>query len=216
MCGLNGTDETFSYDNRPWWFRDHLKFPPNDEDVLIFLLASQINDLCSNSGPHTKGFDDLYPLCAYYCLQNDAREVKVEDFTVFSVNRTRVTNFQVPARMPLFPPRLIEAESRVNRHEVSNFRINYTNCFEWSLTGTVPVSAPNVPRRCGADTANGKWHTPLGTARTEPSSHYPGFGRRLTTCSTYSPPVYTDLYEFEYRPQDDIFTIHSSSPWDYT
>jgi hypothetical protein len=130
------------------------------------------------------------------------------------------------------PPRLIEAESRVNRHEVSNFRINYTNCFEWSLTGTVPVSAPNVPRRCGADTANGKWHTPLGTARTEPSSHYPGFGRRLTTCvtsplqinsfpipircSTYSPPVYTDLYEFKYRPQDDIFTIHSSSPWDYT
>jgi hypothetical protein len=46
-----------------------------------------------------------------------------------------------------------------------NYLPDYMNGFKCNITGatsTVPVAAPKVARRCGVDSANGKWHAAPG------------------------------------------------------
>ena len=56
---------------------------------------------------HTNGIDDLMGCALAIAYKSDARQVKPEDFTIFSVNHTCVwtvhTDFQVPAAMPPCP-----------------------------------------------------------------------------------------------------------------
>lgn len=56
---------------------------------------------------HTTGFDDLTGCALAIAYESDASKIQPEDFTVFSVNQTcvwsRLTDFQVPDRMPACP-----------------------------------------------------------------------------------------------------------------
>ncbi len=56
---------------------------------------------------HTTGFDDLTGCALAIAYESDVKKIKPEDFTVFSVNHTcvwnRLTDFQVPERMPECP-----------------------------------------------------------------------------------------------------------------
>ena len=73
--------------------------------------ASNPNDVCPGSPSteyHTNGIADLEGCSLAIAYKNDSAAVQPEDFTVFSVNQTcvwnRLTDFQVPARMPPCPP----------------------------------------------------------------------------------------------------------------
>lgn len=68
------------------------------------------NNVCPGRGMeayHTQGLDDLTGCGLAIAYNDNARDVKPEDFVMFSVNQTcvwtRFTEFQVPANMPPCP-----------------------------------------------------------------------------------------------------------------
>lgn len=68
------------------------------------------NNVCPGRGMeayHTQGLDDLTGCGLAIAYNDNARDVKPEDFAIFSVNQTcvwtRFTEFQVPANMPPCP-----------------------------------------------------------------------------------------------------------------
>ncbi|KAJ7036842.1 hypothetical protein C8F04DRAFT_1181180 [Mycena alexandri] len=181
------TNFTFSQ----WWFHGHLDFPPSEGDIFdlpagqpatteiacnkgatSFFASSEggnirtdnPNDVCPNSGTdafHTKGLDDLTGCALAIAYKSNATQVQPEDFTVFSVNQTcvwtRFTDFQVPARMPACPP---------GGCTCAFFWIY--SCNVTGATSTVALATPKVPRRCGVDSANGKWHAAPGNCTYSP------------------------------------------------
>ncbi|CAK5268864.1 unnamed protein product [Mycena citricolor] len=175
------------------------------------------NDVCPGSGTdefHTKGFDDLTGCALAIAYTADDKTVAPEDFTVFSVNQTcvwtRFTDFQVPARMPPCPPGGCLCAWLWIHSPDSGGEQNYMTGFKCNVTGStseVPLAKPQVARRCGADSMNGKWHAspsnctygakqPLYWFQAERNNMFEG---------TYAPPFYTDLYGFRDGQQDDIF-----------
>ncbi|KAJ7163891.1 hypothetical protein C8R43DRAFT_989108 [Mycena crocata] len=175
------------------------------------------NDVCPNSAPdayHTKGFDDLTGCALAIAYNDDATQVQPEDFTVFSVNQTcvwtRFTDFQVPARMPPCPAGGCTCAFFWIHSPDSGGEQNYMNGFKCNVTGAtsaVPVAAPKVPRRCGADSANGKWHATPGNCTYGAKQPLYWFQKERNNMfeGTYAPPIYTDLYEFRDGAQEDIF-----------
>ncbi|KAJ7183281.1 hypothetical protein C8R46DRAFT_1209440 [Mycena filopes] len=195
------------------------------------------NDVCPNSGTdafHTKGFDDLTGCALAIAYNSDATQVQPEDFTVFSVNQTcvwtRFTDFQVrsgqdaslPARGmylrvlldPFSEYRALrlhhQSHRRARAQPDSGGEQNYMNGFKCNVTGatsTVALATPQVPRRCGVDSANGKWHAAPGNCTYGAKQPLYWFQQERNNMfeDTYSPPFYTDLYQFRDGAQDDIF-----------
>ncbi|KAJ6580574.1 hypothetical protein DFH09DRAFT_1146147 [Mycena vulgaris] len=175
------------------------------------------NDVCPGSSPdeyHTKGFDDLTGCALAIAYNSDAKQVQPEDFTVFSVNQTcvwtRFTDFQVPAKMPPCPPGGCTCAFFWIHAPDSGGEQNYMNGFKCNVTGTtsdVALAAPKVPRRCGADTSAGKPHAAPGncTYGAKQPLYWFQAERNNMFEGTFSPPFYTDLYEFRDGAQDDIF-----------
>ncbi|KAF8057592.1 hypothetical protein FPV67DRAFT_1724500 [Lyophyllum atratum] len=162
------------------------------------------NDVCPGKGIaayHTTGPDDLTGCALAIAYKSDARDVKPEEFTVFSVNQTcvwtRFTEFRVPARMPPCP---------------EGGCIYYMNGFKCNITGSasqaaVSLAPPRVPRRCGADPVNNKRQSapanctygakqPFYWSNQEGNNMFEGAS---------TPPVYNDMYNFLDGAQDDIF-----------
>ncbi|KAJ7116550.1 hypothetical protein C8R44DRAFT_739251 [Mycena epipterygia] len=174
-------------------------------------------DVCPNSGTdafHTKGLDDLTGCALAIAYNSDATQVQPEDFTVFSVNQTcvwtRFTDFQVPAKMPPCPAGGCTCAFFWIHSPDSGGEQNYMNGFKCNVTGTtstVPIAAPKVPRRCGSDSANGKWHAAPGNCTYGAKQPLYWFQQERNNMfeGTYAPPFYTDLYEFRDGAQDDIF-----------
>ncbi|KAJ7432516.1 hypothetical protein B0H11DRAFT_2125771 [Mycena galericulata] len=181
------------------------------------IRTSNPNDVCPNSTTaafHTQGFDDLTGCALAIAYNSDATQVQPQDFKVFSVNQTcvwtRFTDFQVPARMPPCPAGGCTCAFFWIHSPDSGGEQNYMNGFKCNITGStssVPLAAPKVPRRCGSDSANGKWHAAPGNCTYGAKQPLYWFQAEANNMfeGTYAPPFYTDLYEFRDGPQDDIF-----------
>jgi len=104
--------------------------------------------------------------------------------------------------------------------------MNGFKCNVTGATSTVPLAKPKVPRRCGADPPNRVMNPTPGNCTYGAKSPFYWFQKERnnvglprisheprphSNCSyqmnegTYSPPSYTDLYNFRDGPQDDIF-----------
>lgn len=118
-----------------WWFHGHLDYPPNPGDFFelpagkvatteiacnkgatSFFASSEGGDIrqddspCPNSPPsayHTTGLSDVKGCALAIAYKSDVKDVRPEDFAVFSVNQTcvwtRFTDFSVPTTMPPCP-----------------------------------------------------------------------------------------------------------------
>lgn len=175
------------------------------------------NDPCPGSDMsewHTKGIDDLFGCALAITYKSDVTQVKPEDFTVFSVNQTcvwtRFTDFQVPAAMPPCPEGgCICAWFWIHSPD-SGGEQNYMNGFRCNVTGSmsnVALAQPQIPRRCGADPANGKMQGSPGNCTYGAKQPFYWFQLEQNNMfeGTYSPPRYTDMYNFKDGAQDDIF-----------
>lgn len=104
---------------------------------------------------------------------------------------------------------------------MTGFKCNVTGS-----TSNVPLAKPQVPRRCGADPANGVMKATPGNCTYGAKNPFYWFQaeRNNVSCfctshepqpssdryrqmneGTYAPPFYTDLYNFRDGAQDDIF-----------
>ncbi|KAI0671907.1 hypothetical protein C8Q78DRAFT_1031345 [Trametes maxima] len=171
---------------------------------------------CPNSDPsayHTTGLSDVKGCALAIAYKDDARQVQPEDFTVFSVNQTcvwtRFTDFQVPARMPPCPEGGCTCAWFWIHSQDSGGEQNYMNGFKCNITGStsdVALAKPQLPRRCGADPDNKKPAAP-GNCTYGAKQPFYWFQKERNNMfeGTYSPPFYTDLYNFKDGAQDDIF-----------
>ncbi|EPQ54262.1 hypothetical protein GLOTRDRAFT_62784, partial [Gloeophyllum trabeum ATCC 11539] len=175
------------------------------------------NDPCPGSPPseyHTTGISDVKGCSLAIAYKSNVSDVQPEDFAVFSVNQTcvwnRFTDFQVPERMPPCPPGgCICAWFWIHSPD-SGGEQNYMNGFQCNVTdakSTVPLAKPQVPRRCGADPTNGKMEASPGNCTYGAKQPFYWFQKESNNMfeGTYSPPFYTDLYNFKDGAQDDIF-----------
>ncbi|KAF8896670.1 hypothetical protein BD779DRAFT_602263 [Infundibulicybe gibba] len=181
------------------------------------------NDVCPGSGMdvyHTTGFDDLTGCALAIAYKNDAKDVKPEDFTVFSVNQTcvwtRFTDFQVPARMPPCPEGgcicawfwIHSPNSGGEQNYMNGFKCNIT-----SPTSNVALAKPKVPRRCGADPNNQKMQSAPANCTYGAKQPFYWFNKEQNNMfeGAFSPPIYKDLYNFVDGAQNDIFVDSYSS-----
>lgn len=163
---------------------------------------------------HTTGINDLGGCALAIAYESDAKKVKPADFAVFSVNQTCVwslhTDFAVPAAMPACPEGgctcawfwIHTPDSGAEQMFMTGFKCKVTGA-----TSAVPISTPQLARRCGADPTNGRTEaTPSNCTygAKQPFYWYQAEGSTFFE-GTYAPPLYTDLYNFVGGAQDDIF-----------
>ncbi|KAL1949687.1 hypothetical protein VTO73DRAFT_8568 [Trametes versicolor] len=171
---------------------------------------------CPNSDPsayHTTGISDVKGCALAIAYESDVTKIQPEDFTVFSINQTcvwtRFTDFSVPARMPPCPPGGCHCAWLWIHSQDSGGEQNYMTGFKCNVTGStsnVPLAKPQVARRCGADTDNKKPAAPGNcTYGAKQPLYWFQQERNNMFEGTYSPPFYTDLYNFKDGAQDDIF-----------
>ncbi|THU83384.1 hypothetical protein K435DRAFT_784205 [Dendrothele bispora CBS 962.96] len=175
------------------------------------------NDVCPGSPMseyHTTGFDDLTGCALAIAYKNDARDVKPEDFTVFSVNQTcvwtRFTDFQVPERMPPCPEGGCTCAFFWIHSPDSGGEQNYMNGFKCNVTGStsdVPLAKPQIPRRCGSDPSFNRQNSIPANCTYGAKQPFYWFQKEVNNMfeGTFAPPFYTDLYNFIDGAQDDIF-----------
>ncbi|PPQ63558.1 hypothetical protein CVT24_004855 [Panaeolus cyanescens] len=175
------------------------------------------NNVCPNSPTqayHTNGIDDLEGCALAIAYKSDVNQVQPEDFTIFSVNHTcvwtRFTDFQVPARMPPCPDGGCICSFFWIHSPKSGGEENYMNGFRCNVTGStsdVPLAAPKVARRCGADPDNFKMQSVPGncTYGAKQPFYWLQAERNNVFEGDHSPPVYNDRYNFLDGAQDDIF-----------
>ncbi|PCH42401.1 hypothetical protein WOLCODRAFT_120494 [Wolfiporia cocos MD-104 SS10] len=163
---------------------------------------------------HTTGLDDVKGCGLAITYNSDVADVQPGDFTVFSINQTcvwtRFTDFQVPARMPVCPEGGCICAFFWIHSPDSGAEQNYMNGFRCNVTGAtseVPLATPQLPRRCGADPANGRMEADLGNCTYGAKQPFYWFQAERNNMfeGTYSPPFYNDLYNFKDGAQDDIF-----------
>nr|VWO99737.1 N/A [Ganoderma boninense] len=146
---------------------------------------------------------------------------------------TRNTTFDIPARMPPCPAggchcawfwiHAADAGGEqsecdpdlpvfclLGRRRVDEVILDYMNGFRCNITGStsdVPLAKAQVPRRCGADPTNGKPDAVPGNCTYGAKQPFYWFQLEENNMfeGTYSPPEYTDVYNFEDGAQDDIF-----------
>ncbi|KAH9847531.1 hypothetical protein C2E23DRAFT_907078 [Lenzites betulinus] len=194
-----------------------------DKGATTWFNSSQGGDVrqgdspCPNSSPaayHTSGFSDLKGCALAIAYESDVTKIQPENFTVFSVNQTcvwtRFTDFQVPERMPPCPPGGCHCAWFWIHSQDSGGEQNYMTGFKCNVTGStsdVPLAAPQVPRRCGADPDNGKNEAAPGNCTYGAKQPLYWFQQERNNMfeGTYSPPFYLDLYNFKDGAQDDIF-----------
>ncbi|THH19259.1 hypothetical protein EW146_g1872 [Bondarzewia mesenterica] len=169
---------------------------------------------------HTNGINDLGGCALAIAYKSDASQVQPADFAVFSVNQTCVwtlhTDFEVPASMPACPEGgctcawfwIHKADSGQEQMYMTGFKCKVTGA-----TSATPISSPQLARRCGADPNNGVTEaTPSNCTygAKQPFYWYQADGNTFFE-GTYSPPLYTDLYNFQQGAQNDIFAGAASS-----
>jgi len=163
---------------------------------------------------HTTGLDNVKGCAMAISYKSDANQVQPEDFAVFSVNQTcvwtRFTDFQVPARMPACPEGGCTCAWFWIHSPLSGSMQNYMNGFRCNVTGatsTTPIAAAQIPRRCGADPDNGITNDTPGNCTFGAKQPFYWFNRERNNMfeGTFSPPFYTDLYNFRDGAQNDIF-----------
>ncbi|TBU33608.1 hypothetical protein BD311DRAFT_748979 [Dichomitus squalens] len=171
-------------------------------------------DTFPSGAMHTTGFDDLKGCALAIAYESDVTKIQPENFTVFSVNQTcvwnRFTDFQVPERMPPCPPGGCHCAWFWIHSPDSGGEQNYMNGFKCNITGStsnVALAQPQVPRRCGADPTNGKPNAAPGNCTYGAKQPFYWFQTERNNMfeGTYSPPFYTDLYNFKDGAQNDIF-----------
>ncbi|KIP08019.1 hypothetical protein PHLGIDRAFT_117567 [Phlebiopsis gigantea 11061_1 CR5-6] len=177
----------------------------------------QGDDPCPGSPPsayHTTGIDDVKGCALAITYKSDVTAVQPEDFAVFSVNHTcvwtRFTNFQVPARMPPCPDGGCICAFFWIHSPDSGSEQNYMNGFRCNVTGStsnIAVAQSQLARRCGADPDSGQPEAAPGncTYGAKQPFYWLQQERNNMFEGYYSPPFYTDLYNFEDGAQDDIF-----------
>ncbi|OCH94830.1 hypothetical protein OBBRIDRAFT_788832 [Obba rivulosa] len=175
------------------------------------------NDPCPGSPPseyHTTGESDVKGCALAIAYKSNVTEVQPGDFSVFSVNQTcvwnRFTDFQVPSRMPPCPPGGCICAFFWIHSPDSGSEQNYMNGFQCNVTGStsnVALAQSQVPRRCGADPANGKPNASPGNCTYGAKQPFYWFQAEQNNMfeDQYAPPFYNDLYNFIDGPQDDIF-----------
>lgn len=199
-------------------------WPISDGSSNLQLTAGDGNSPCPGQPTtqfHTNGISDLGGCALAVAYNSDPNSVKPEDFVVFSVQHTCVwtknTYFDIPADMPPCPNgKCICSWNWIHLADAGSEQM-YLNMFQCDFkgaTGTKAVAKGNVPRRCGADPANGKMEavpsnctvgakTPMYWYQTEGNNMFEG---------TYAPPLYLDLYGFAQGAQNDIFDGSASTP----
>ncbi|KAL6307621.1 hypothetical protein BKA93DRAFT_727195 [Sparassis latifolia] len=163
---------------------------------------------------HTLGIDDLGGCALSIAYNSDADAVQPTDFTIFSVNQTCVwylnTAFEVPAGMPPCPDGGCICQWHWIHTPDAGSEQMYLIPFRCEVTGSTsntPIGTQMLPRRCGADPANGRPDATPGNCTVGPK--YPMYwdqaeGNNMFE-GIYSPPLYKDLYGFTDGAQDDIF-----------
>ena len=204
---------------------------------------------------HTTGLSDVKGCALAIAYESDVSKIQPADFAVFSVNHTCVwtkdTTFDIPARMPPCPEggchcawfwiHAADAGSEQSEYQpplsccllvdsyADGVMLDYMNGFRCNITSAtsnVPIAKAQVPRRCGADPANGKPDAAPGNCTYGAKQPFYWFQREDNNVSfstplcasaitdaliaqmfegTFSPPEYTDLYNFLDGAQNDIF-----------
>jgi len=174
------------------------------------------NDPCPGypmSQYHTTGINDLGGCALAVAYKSDFRDVKPEDFVVFSVQHkcvwTRWTSFDVPQAMPPCPNgKCICAWFWIHSPN-SGSEQNYMTGFQCNFPGATSkhaVAKGRPARRCGAEPKIGKkaapWNCTIGAK--QPFYWYQKERNNMFE-GDYSPPQYTDLYHFTQGSQNKIF-----------
>ncbi|CAL1716080.1 unnamed protein product [Somion occarium] len=194
-----------------------------NKGATSYFASSEGGDIRSGDDPcpnrpsteyHTNGPDDLKGCSLAIAYKSDVNQVQPEDFTVFSVNQTcvyhRFTDFQVPERMPPCPEGGCICAWFWIHSQDSGGEQNYMNGFKCNITGStsnVALATPQLARRCGADSENGKPEASPGNCTYGAKQPFYWFQQERNNMfeGTYSPPFYLDLYNFKDGAQDDIF-----------
>ncbi|KIJ62866.1 hypothetical protein HYDPIDRAFT_30011 [Hydnomerulius pinastri MD-312] len=175
------------------------------------------NNVCPGSPTseyHTTGLSDVKGCGLAIAYKSNATEVQPDDFTIFSINQTcvwdRYTNFAVPERMPPCPNNMCTCAFFWIHSPDSGGEQNYMNGFQCRITNStsnVGLATSKVPRRCGADPANKKPAAVPGNCTYGAKQPFYWFQAEQNNMfeGTYSPPFYTDLYNFKDGAQTDIF-----------
>ncbi|KAI0090273.1 hypothetical protein BDY19DRAFT_1087507 [Irpex rosettiformis] len=179
--------------------------------------AQQGDNPCPNSDTsaiHTTGIDDVKGCALAIAYKSDAHDVQPEDFAVFSVNHTcvwyRFTDFQVPERMPPCPEGGCTCAFFWIHSPDSGSEQNYMNGFKCNVTNSssnTPIAKPQLARRCGTDAQNGRSESSPGNCTYGAKSPFYWLQAERNNMfeGYYSPPFYTDLYNFKDGAQNDIF-----------
>ncbi|KAH7925687.1 hypothetical protein BV22DRAFT_1112159 [Leucogyrophana mollusca] len=175
------------------------------------------DDVCPGSPMseyHTTGLDDVKGCGLAIAYKSNVSEVQPDDFTIFSINQTcvwtRFTDFSVPERMPPCPNDMCLCAFFWIHSQDSGGEQNYMNGFQCRITNStsnVGLATSQVPRRCGADPANGKPDAVPGNCTYGAKQPFYWYQQQDNNMfeGTYSPPFYTDLYNFKDGAQNDIF-----------
>ncbi|KAF9223310.1 hypothetical protein BS17DRAFT_808781 [Gyrodon lividus] len=175
------------------------------------------NNVCPGSPTseyHTTGLSDVKGCGLAIAYKSNATEVQPGDFTIFSVNQTcvwnRFTDFSVPEKMPPCPNNMCTCAFFWIHSPDSGSEQNYMNGFQCRITNStsnVGLATSKVARRCGADPANQKHSAVPGNCTYGAKQPFYWFQAQQNNMfeGTYSPPFYTDLYNFKDGAQNDIF-----------
>jgi len=174
------------------------------------------NDPCPGypmSQYHTTGINDLGGCALAVAYKSDFQSVNPQDFTVFSVQHqcvwTRWTAFDVPKAMPPCPNgKCICAWFWIHTPK-SGSEQNYMSAFQCNFSGATSkyaVAKGRPARRCGAEPSIGKKAAPWNcTVGAKQPFYWFQQERNNMFEGTYSPPQYTDLYDFKQGAQTKIF-----------
>jgi len=235
----------FSGNNGWWFHGSHIDMPPHPGDYLEFPAGGETfveitcdkgasssytsnpggdirsgNDVCPGNNTlefHTKNINDVKG-CAFaiaYTPATQVKNIKPEDFVVFTVNQTcvweRFTKFEVPADMPACPEGGCTCAWFWIHSADAGAEQNYMNGYACDITGaksTVPLAKPQVPRRCGADN-DAELVKPAAPQNCTYGAKQPLYWYQKEQNTMFegghAPPFYNDLYGFKDGAQNDIF-----------
>ncbi|KAH8100765.1 hypothetical protein BXZ70DRAFT_126304 [Cristinia sonorae] len=175
------------------------------------------NDVCVGqpmSAYHTNGLNDLGGCGLGIVYKSDVNQVQPEDFTIFSVNATCPfylnTDFSIPPALPACPEGgCICAFFWIHKPDSGQEQM-YMNGFRCQVTGasgTTPIGKPALPRRCGADPANGVANATPSNCTVGPKQPFYWLQKERNNMfeGVYSPPLYADDLYFHDGAQNDIF-----------
>ena len=194
-----------------------------DKGATTMFASSPGGDIQNGNNPcpgsptaafHANSKDDARGCALAIAYKSDVNDVKPEDFTIFSTNKTcvwyRFTDFQIPTDLPPCPEGgCICSFNWIHAPDSGSEQIffNGYRCKVTNSNSNKKVAKPRVARRCGpnpdgVDFTPSPWNCTYGAKQAmywiqnEGNTFFEG---------NHDPPYYNDFYNFPEGAQNDIF-----------